>query len=90
MKIDNVRFKDRFALIDGKLYTYSLHLGSANVQRLPGGSVVMVPVSTDGRGRVFLPFADDDPATAEVISKTLLLCKDEQIKDPTILKQLRA
>jgi hypothetical protein len=47
--------------------------------------------NTHGRAaRIFLPFADDDPKTAEVLSKVLLLARDEEIKDPTILKQLRS
>jgi hypothetical protein len=41
------------------------------------------------RGRIFLPFADDDPRTAEVASKVVLLARDQEIKDPTILSQLR-
>ncbi len=40
------------------------------------------------RGRLFLPFADDDPRTAEVISKVLLLARDKEIQDPTILQQI--
>ena len=31
----------------------------------------------------------DDPRTAEILSKVLHLARDEQIKDPTILEQLR-
>ena len=38
--------------------------------------------------KLFLPFADDDPKSAEVLSKVLLLARDEEIKDPTILEQL--
>ena len=34
--------------------------------------------------------ADDVPRTAEVVSKTLLLSRDEEIEDPIILEQLRA
>lgn len=37
------------------------------------------------RGRIFLPFADDDPKTAEIMSKILLLAEDQKIKDPSIL-----
>jgi hypothetical protein len=37
---------------------------------------------------LFLPFTDDDPKTAEVISKALLLAEDQAIQDPTILEQL--
>jgi hypothetical protein len=60
------------------------------VHRLPGGSVCIVPVHSQQRGRVFLPFADDDPRTAEVVAKVLMLSRDREIKDPTILEQLRA
>ncbi len=42
------------------------------------------------RGRIFLPFADDDPKTAEVLSKVLLLARDRVIKDPNLLSQIRA
>jgi hypothetical protein len=49
-----------------------------------------VAVPAQHRGRLFLPFADDDPRTAEVISKTILLARDAEIQDPTILEQLRA
>ena len=41
-----------------------------------------------GRFSPFLPFADDDPKTAEVVSKTILLAKDDEIRDPTILDQI--
>lgn len=37
---------------------------------------------------MFLPFVNDDPKTAEIVSKTVLLAKDKKIKDPTILQQL--
>ncbi len=33
-------------------------------------------------------FADDDPKTAEVLSKILLFARDKEIKDPTILEQI--
>jgi Family of unknown function (DUF5724)/Domain of unknown function (DUF4132) len=90
LKIENVRVEDPWALIDGTLGEYSLHLGSANVHRRPGGSVCIVPVHGQHRGRIFLPFADDDPKTAEVMAKVLLLARDHEIKDPTILEQIRA
>jgi hypothetical protein len=90
LEIDNVRVEDRWVLVDGQLGEYSVHLGSAVVHRRPGGSVCIVPVHGQHRGRVFLPFADDDPKTAEVMAKVLLLAKDHEIKDPTILEQIRA
>jgi hypothetical protein len=49
-----------------------------------------VPVHAQHRGRLFLPFADDDPKTAEVISKVLLLARDNEILDPNLLAQIRS
>src|SRR5262249_44598226 len=72
LQLKNVRFKQNYALVDGELGKYSVHLGSAVVHKLPGGALCIVPVHAQHRGRLFLPFADDDPKTAEVISKVLL------------------
>lgn len=88
--IENVRVAEPRVKVDGQLGSYAVHLGSAQVQRLPGGSVCIVPVHAQHRGRLFLPFADDDPKTAEVVAKVLLLARDEEIRDPTILEQLRS
>ncbi|MEM8780535.1 MAG: DUF5724 domain-containing protein, partial [Cyanobacteria bacterium P01_G01_bin.49] len=88
LKLNNVQLQNSHVLIKGKLGSYSVHLGSAVVHRQPGGSICIIPVHSQHRGRLFLPFADDDPKTAEVVSKVLLLAKDQDIKDPTILEQL--
>ena len=90
MKLENVCLVGNHALIDGHLANYSMHLGSASVHRQPGGQLCIVPVHSQHRGRVFLPFADDDPRTTEVLSKVLLLSKDTEIKDPVILEQIYA
>jgi hypothetical protein len=87
--IKNVTFKSAHAIVKGKLADYSVHLGSGVVHRLPGGALWIVAVGAQHRGRLFLPFADDDPRTAEVISKVLLLARDESIQDPTILEQIQ-
>jgi hypothetical protein len=88
LKINNIRVKEPHILIDGHLGKYSVHLGSAVVHRQPGGALCIVPVHAQHRGRLFLPFADDDPRTAEVVSKVLLLARDKEIQDPSILEQL--
>lgn len=88
LKLGCVSFAGSHVLIGGKLGEYSLHLGSGTVHRRPGGALCIVPVSPQHRGRLFLPFADDDPKTAEIVSKVLLLARDHEIKDPTILEQL--
>jgi hypothetical protein len=82
--------KTNHALVRGELATYSIHLGSAGVQVMPGTALPIVAVHSQHRGRLFLPFADDDPRTAEVLSKLLLLARDRGIRDPQILERIRA
>ncbi len=86
--LSNVEVGGHHARIKGTLGTYSIHLGSGVVHRSPGNAVCIVPVSAQHRGRIFLPFADDDPRTAEIVAKVVLLARDDKIKDPTILEQL--
>lgn len=88
--LKNITFKPSHAVIKGYYGEYSVHLGSAIAHRLPGGALSILPVHAQHRGRLFLPFADDDPRTAELISKVLLLARDEEIMDPSILDQIGA
>ena len=66
--------------IKGQLANYTIHLGSAVVHKQPGNGLCIVPVYAQHRGRLFLPFADDDPRTAEILLKVLLLARDSEIK----------
>ena len=86
----NVEVKASHAIIQGTLGQYSVHLGSAGVMLLPGTFLPIVAVHSQHRGRLFLPFADDDPRSAEVMSKVLMLARDREIKDPNILDWIRA
>ena len=86
--LQNVTLQKSWALVEGELASYNVHLGSAVVHIQPGGALCIVPVHSQHRGRLFLPFADDDPRTAEVVSKVLLLAEDGAIQDPTILAQI--
>ena len=93
MELHNIQIQDSHALIKGEIGTCSVHLGSTIVHLQPGGSICILPVSSQHRGRLFLPFVDDDPKTAEIMSKVLLLAKDKkdkEIQDPTILEQILA
>ena len=88
--IANVELQPAHAIVRGALGQYAVHLGSAGVMLLPGTALPIVAVHSQHRGRLFLPFADDDPRTAEVMSKVLLLARDREIKDPNILEWIRA
>jgi len=87
-KLTNVEVKERHILVKGKLGEYSIHLGSGMVSR-GGLQLSILAVQSQHRGRVFLPFVDDDPKSAEIISKMHLLAEDDKIKDPTILRQIK-
>ncbi len=89
LSLGNVAIEGPRALIQGELARYALHLGSGSIHTLPGGHLWIIPVHSQHRGRLFLPFADDDPKTAEIISKALLLARDREIQDPAILAQIR-
>ena len=84
-RIENVKLQGSHAIVNGKLANYSVHLGSGVVHQLGGAMIPVLPVHSQHRGKVFLPFVDDDPKTSEVISKVLLFAEDGKIKDPMIL-----
>ena len=85
-----MRFSE-FSEYHSEYGAFQVHRKLEYVQhRLLGSSVCNVPVTQQSRGRLFLPFADDDPRTGEVISKILMLARDNEIQDPTILQQLMA
>ena len=88
-KLDNVRLEGAHAHIHGKLGDYTVHLGSGVIQQKAGAMINVLPVHSQHRGRLFLPFLDEDPKTAEIVSKIILFAEDGKIKDPFILDQIR-
>ncbi len=87
-KLKNVTFTDSHAIIKGTRANHTVHLGSGIIHLEGGLMINVLPVHSQKRGRIFLPFVDDDPKTAEVISKILLFAEDNKIKDPFILNQI--
>ena len=87
-RIANVKVEGHHAIVEGKLAEYSIHLGSGVVHQLGGAMIPVLPVYSQHRGKIFLPFVDDDPKTAEIISKVLLFAEDDKIKDPMILSNI--
>lgn len=87
--LKNVTLKDSHALIAGSRAHYSVHLGSGVIHQEGGAMLNILPVHSQKRGKLFLPFVDEDPKTAEIMSKIVLLAEDKKIKDPFILDQIR-
>ncbi len=88
-KLTNVEIRGSHAHISGKYGEYTLHLGSGVIHKKGGVMINILPVHSQHRGKLFLPFADEDPKTAEIITKMLFLAEDSKIKDPSILAQIR-
>lgn len=87
--LKNVTLKDSHALIEGARASYTVHLGSGVIHQQGGAMLHILPVHSQKRGKLFLPFVDEDPKTAEIMSKIVLLAEDKKIKDPFILDQIR-
>ena len=87
--LKNVTLKKSHAFIKGTHGEYTVHLGSGVVHMTGVHQINVLPVHSQSRGPVFLPFLDEDPKTAEVVAKILLFAQDEKIKDPFILEQMK-
>ena len=89
MKFANVSISGNHVYIKGMLANYTVHLGSGLVRQEGGTEIPIIPVHSQHRGRIYLPFMDEDPKTVEIISKVVLLAEDNKLKDPTILQWIQ-
>ncbi len=86
---NNVKVEGNFVRIEGKLGKYNIHLGSGVIHQEGGAQIAVLPVHSQNRGRLFLPFVDEDPKTAEILTKIIFFADDDKIKDPSILNQIK-
>lgn len=86
-RLDGVSLTPKHVVIKGSLGSYSVHLASGEVMMGPR-HLAITAVRLPQFGRLFLPFIDDDPRTAEIVSKVVMLARDSEIKDPGIRKQI--
>lgn len=87
--VNDYSFDKHHINIVGTYGHYSVHLGSGIIHMQGKGMLPVFPVHAQQRGHIFLPFVDEDPKTAEIISKVLMLASDDKIKDPSVLMHLR-
>ena len=78
--------EDRFLHVKGTRHTYKIHLGSGNIMIEPDNRYLCI-VPKSATTDAYLPF-EGDRTLAVILSKALLLAKDTEITDPTILSQL--
>jgi Domain of unknown function (DUF4132) len=81
------RLEERFLVVEGKLRTYRIHLGSANIQMEPNNQYLCIVRGGPNPGHVRVPF-DGDEMLSLVLSKAFLLADDDKIKDSSILSQI--
>jgi hypothetical protein len=86
-------FADKFLVVKGSLRTYKIHLGSGNILMEPNDQYLCIVPDRGGAAakageKVFLPF-EGDSTLSIILSKAFLLADDQEIKDGTILRQLR-
>jgi hypothetical protein len=85
-------FDEKFLIVKGALRTYKIHLGSGNIQMEPNNQYLcIVPdrgAAAKGTDKIFLPF-EGDRTLSVILSKAFLLAADTQIKDQSILSQIR-
>ncbi|MES5816534.1 DUF4132 domain-containing protein [Streptomyces sp. RG80] len=86
---DRCTLEGRFLQVKGDRHTYKIHLGSGNILRTPNDQYVcIVPRSNAATPQTgYLPY-EGDRMLAVILSKAMLLAKDREITDPTILSQL--
>ena len=80
----------RFLEVQGTRHRYRIHIGSTNIQIMPDNRYLcIVPGRSSGKvaGDGFLPF-EGDRGLSVILSKALMLARDDRITDPTILSQL--
>lgn len=89
---DRCTIEGRFLKVRGDLRTYKIHLGSGNILMEPDDQYLcIVPdhrTSETADGQFFLPF-EGDTVLALILSKAFLLAEDKQIKDSSIISQIR-
>ncbi len=91
LKIKNVaRVEDKFVVVEGKIRTYKIHIGSGNILMEPNDQYLcIVPDGRANKGdKVFLPF-DGDRTLTVILSKAFLLAEDDKITDSTIISQIK-
>src|SRR5262245_49396062 len=82
------RLEPRWLVVEGKLRSYRIHLGSGNIQMEPNNQYLcIVQERQSAPGRLRLPF-EGDQTLSVILSKAFMLADDDQIKDPSIRRQI--
>jgi hypothetical protein len=89
LSLTGVQCDGHFVLVQGQLARYRIHLLSGLIHIQSGNYLCIVPQHSASE-TLYLPFAEVDQRLEEIISKMFLLLADDQIKDESILSQIRS
>lgn len=87
---DRAKIEGKFLIIDGKVRTYKIHIGSGNILMEPNDEYLCIVPSRSSEkttSNLFIPF-EGDRGLSIVLSKAFLLAEDDKIEDSVILNQI--
>ncbi|MFQ6601650.1 DUF4132 domain-containing protein [Flavobacterium sp. C3NV] len=91
LKINKIaEVKDKFLVVQGKLRTYKIHIGSTNILMEPNDQYLCIVPDRSAKNHtdnLFLPF-EGDSGLSIILSKAFLLADDDKITDSTITSQI--
>lgn len=87
LHLDNVGFLKDNIKIEGVHGTYIVNIRTGLVFKEGVGQLAIATTRT-GRRPLLLDFVDEDPMTADIISKAIILSDDADIKDNAVLSQV--
>ncbi len=83
---------DKWLIVDGKIKTYKIHLGSGNSLIAPNDQYLCIVENRSNEtasDQYYLPF-EGDLILSMILSKVFMLADDDKISDPVIVAQLNS
>lgn len=86
--LTNIAFLKDNISVRGTYGTYLINIRTGLVFKEGKGNLLLDTVySTDKP--LLLDFIDEDPMTADIVSKAVVLSRDETLRDPAILREIK-
>ncbi|MDX8438427.1 DUF4132 domain-containing protein [Mesorhizobium australafricanum] len=86
---DHCSLNSDFLMVDGKLATYKINLGSGNILIAPNDRYLCIVPAGRSEAESYVPYEGDEILSL-IISKAMMLADDGHIEDKSILHQIEA
>ena len=86
--LENVSFLKDNVKVAGRFGTYVINIRTGLVFKEGKGNLLLDTVYSVDKP-LLLDFVDEDPMTADIISKTIVLANDGNLRDPAILHEIK-